>query len=340
MSEQSQPSITDVAPAPRPAAADSAAPAERPAGPPPRERPRANRRYNGSRGEGITWPVVLIFVGVMLLLYTTGRQSGAAWWRLWTLWPVLLILIGLDLWLRHAAAFVRVLVALGVLVALVAAALYLIAPPRGEARTLTCTAGEATQGRVVLEMGVGRLQVGASERPRADFAGGLFQDPGVDLRCDNDADPVSLEVHQRPENAAWWSRKGDSFWNLVLNRAIPLQSLGVKIGVGDGVLDLRPLNLQDLRLETGVGRMWVTLPGPEGAAMTTVWVRSGVGSIEVTIPPGVAAEIHVGSGVGHFTVDQGRFPWRDGVYRSEGYETAPYRLRIDIRAGVGLVTVK
>lgn len=326
MSEQSQPSTTDAVPEPQPAATESATP--------------AGRQRSRSRGEGITWPVVLVFAGVMLLLYTTGRQSGAAWWRLWTLWPVLLILIGLDLWLRHAAAFVRVLVALGVLVALVAAALYLIAPPRGEARTLTCPAGEATQGRVVLEMGVGRLQVGASEHPSADFAGGLFQDPGLDWRCDNDTDSVSLEVRQRTEGAAWWSKEGDSFWNLDLARAMPLQSLSVKVGVGDGVLDLRPLHLQDLRLETGVGRMRVTLPGPEGAAMTTVWVRSGVGSIEVTIPPGVAAEIHVDSGVGHFAVDQSRFPWRDGVYRSEGYDTAPYRLRMDIQAGVGLVTVK
>jgi len=51
--------------------------------------------------ENITWGVLLIFVGILLLLNTTGAISWNIWQQIWIYWPVLVILGGVQVILGH-----------------------------------------------------------------------------------------------------------------------------------------------------------------------------------------------------------------------------------------------
>jgi hypothetical protein len=57
------------------------------------------------------------------------------------------------------------------------------------------------------------------------------------------------------------------------------------------------------------------------------------------VPPGVAARIRGSMGVGTLSVDQSRFPRRDGGYESADFETAVNRVELDVEGGVGSVEV-
>jgi len=47
-------------------------------------------------------PLVIIAVGVVLLLNTTGVLAWSVWGQLGRLWPIVIILLGASLLLQHA----------------------------------------------------------------------------------------------------------------------------------------------------------------------------------------------------------------------------------------------
>lgn len=53
------------------------------------------------RAGGLVFPALLIAIGVVALLINTGVVSAAAWQRLGDLWPLILIFLGLVLVLNH-----------------------------------------------------------------------------------------------------------------------------------------------------------------------------------------------------------------------------------------------
>ena len=80
---------------------------------------------------GLVGPVILIFIGGVLLLGNLGLLR-VDWWELWRLWPVALILAGLDILARHSR-WGSGLLALGMLV-LLGGLFYLLATGPGPLR--------------------------------------------------------------------------------------------------------------------------------------------------------------------------------------------------------------
>ena len=69
--------------------------------------------------------------------------------------------------------------------------------------------------------------------------------------------------------------------------------------------------------------------------------QAQIGAAELTIhiPQGVAARIRSQSGLAEIKVDQGRFPYVNGVYESPDFGASPNRVDLMIEAGVGKVSV-
>ncbi len=305
---------------------------------PPERRPRR-------RGGGITVPLILIFIGVILLLNTTNVIPWNVWGRLWMLWPALLILIGLDVLLRHAPFLLRLVLALVALGVLIAAGVYLVytAGPVGELVTLDrdYSLAEASRGEVVLSLGVGELVVGAAEGSN-DLAQvrlrGWVENREPDFRQSGDL--ARLEIEQWAGDFSWWFNwwPGDIRWQVDLSTRVPLR-LDVDTGVGQSRLDLRNLRVEDLQLNSGVGEVEVTLPAE--VERGTVYINAGVGAVRVNIPQGVAAEISVNTGLGRVSVDTRRFQEvGEDLYRSGDYGEARYRLRIEINGGIGSIEIR
>ncbi len=299
------------------------------------------RRHGGS---GIAFPLILIFAGVMLLLNTTGALPWSSWGRLWVLWPVFLILIGLDILLAHTAFLLRLLLGLVVVAILIGAGFYLVvnqpALAEGGQQTQASWPREGVeQGDITIQPGIADLTVDTLE-DSSDLA-------QVDLRGDRHKVEPSfrtsggtayLEVAYPNVSIPWlgtWNAKPQ--WQISLSPRVAL-NLQVDPGVGQSRLELSSLQVEELRLNAGVGGVDVTLPGK--AERGTVQIKGGVGRLQVEIPEGVAARIHISKGLGGVSVDTSRFHQNGDTYLSPDYDTAQYRLDVDIEGGVGGIDIR
>jgi Cell wall-active antibiotics response 4TMS YvqF len=112
--------------------------------------------------------------------------------------------------------------------------------------------------------------------------------------------------------------------------------LRIKTGVGKSEIDLSKLRVTDFTLEGGVGAMSVVMPA---SGRITARIESGVGATRIRIPNGMNARIRASSGLGQVRV-LGSYQ-RDGdVYTSDGFETASTRLELEIKGGIGQITIE
>ena len=127
----------------------------------------------------------------------------------------------------------------------------------------------------------------------------------------------------------------NSDWKLGLSPNIPLV-LRIKTGVGKSEIDLSKLRVTDFALEGGVGAMTVTLPA---SGRVTARIESGVGSTKIRIPNGMKARIRASSGIGEVRI-LGSYERNGDEYTSSGFETASNRLELEIKGGIGQITVE
>ncbi len=55
-----------------------------------------SKEAKSHESESVFFPLLIIFIGIVLLLVNTGLLSPSAWEGLWRFWPLILILAGLD----------------------------------------------------------------------------------------------------------------------------------------------------------------------------------------------------------------------------------------------------
>jgi hypothetical protein len=68
--------------------------------------------------------IILVFLGVVLLLMTTGYLPWELWRTLWRFWPVLIIIAGLNILLRNLSPWLLSLLILLILTGCVVVAVY------------------------------------------------------------------------------------------------------------------------------------------------------------------------------------------------------------------------
>jgi hypothetical protein len=161
---------------------------------------------------------------------------------------------------------------------------------------------------------------------------------GEDLRREfnPDRDPARLTL--RSSGQTWfpviggWGDKAT--WDLELNPDVAL-NMDLSLGVGKIEVDLTGLNLSAVQVDLGLGKTIVTLPD-EGRF--TAKVSGAIGEIYVVIPQGMAARIHVSTGLGTSSIPSG-YIHRGDTYSSPGYESAEDRVEMDISQAIGMITV-
>jgi hypothetical protein len=157
-------------------------------------------------------------------------------------------------------------------------------------------------------------------KPRLDYH--LFNEKGI-LRVDQG----------RSSGVIFGSIRNE--WDLSLSRSVPTD-LSVNLGAGESDLDLRGIDLTDLRVKMGVGQMTLDLQGPRERSLD-VQINGGVGSGTIYLPSDVGVRVKVDGGLGSITVRG--LTKRDDVYTNEAYRTSEVRLEIDIKAGIGSLTL-
>jgi hypothetical protein len=261
------------------------------------------------RRGSIFWGLLLVFIGFLILLDNLGIFANVNIWNL--IWPFFLILLGV--WFLIGALSRQ--------------------STRGERVAIPLEG--ANRARLRINHGVGRLRVYSDRTPDhlivGDFSG------GIDYQSRREGE--NLDVRMRLPGQLFpffWFPGGSLDWSFSINPDIPLD-LEIEAGANDSRIDLSNMQIYDLHLKSGASSTELILPSSAG--FTRARVESGVASVKIEIPHGVAASIRSHGGLSSVNIDRARFPRSGNVFRSEDYETSNNRVELDIEMGVGSVTV-
>lgn len=294
------------------------------------------------RSVSLVGPLILIGLGVVVLLNSLGLLAWSVWEVIFRLWPVLLIAVGLEIILNRFSAWGSLL-ALVLTVAIVAGALWLLGPGTATGQVVPAeevrqALGEASRARVVIEPGVGSLHIEALPES-ANLVEGMIQ-MGRGQRVRRDfavaGKTATFTLRSGGETIGpffWWGEQRN--WELGLAPEVPLE-LRVGMGVGRADMDLTGLTVSNLKVSMGIGQTIVTLPS-EGRFQARI--EGAIGETTVVIPAGMAARIHVNTGLAARGLPAS-YQRQDDVYTSPGYASADDRVDLEVSQAIGQITVR
>jgi hypothetical protein len=199
----------------------------------------------------------------------------------------------------------------------------------------------ASRAEVRIMHGAGRLTIHGRASAQT-LATGLFTG-GLDHREDRLGDTLRCEM--KVPSDLWWNFGGPWItgtgsainWDFRLSDEVPM-TIDLKTGAGEAKVDLSTVNAQSINLETGASSFEMILP--ERAGRSRARVASGMASVSLRVPDGVAAKISVQSGLASISIDQNRFPRTESGYQSADYDRAENAVEIKVETGMGSVDIR
>ena len=286
---------------------------------------------------------MLVGIGILLLLNTTGVVSIGIWFELARYWPVLMILIGVKLILARRWPLIGLGVSSIALVATVVAASVSLNVGQSE-EPVHVTYSTPLENTETLELGMGFVsgRVALRSEPSGDrlFSAGFNNRP-ADVIHDHTGSFSKIYLSTDGFSVDYSDGEGDfnlsglADWVLMVSPNVALD-LDIRAGAADLDLDLTHLNVRRVFVGAGASQVRIRLPD---SGKTLVEIEAGAADIQITVPQGVAARIDNDSFLNSTSIDSGRFPKLDGEHRSPDFFTAEDRVDIDIEAGASSVTV-
>ena len=293
------------------------------------------------RRGGFGFALVLIGIGVAALLANAGILNFS-WTGLLALWPLLLVVVGVDLLLAHRAP----LAALALDVAVLAVGLVLLATrplggtpfpfvnfsascPSGVAEsTVSAPKGSTTSYTLHLTAGAGTYMVTGGA---TDLVNATSDDPDLYLRTSGS------DVRLTRCNAARFGSDGNV--HVQVSDSVPV-TIELTGGAGSFRLDLRTLQLKELRATNGAATIEFDLPKPSGevpvrvtGGASTVTIDLGGADASVDLTGGLTS-LNAPGGAGGGTI-AGRQHWE-----TSGYAGARDRYAITVTGGASTITVR
>ncbi len=255
----------------------------------------------------LAWPLGWIAIGLILFAATTGRITTGPGELVTEWWPI--ALVGIGVWFLVAAVW----------------------PGRAPVEeTLTIPLAGAASGNVHISFGGGDLVI--RRGPPGTLISGSFQG-GVVYRS-----PAPGQLELKPDTGGGWPMSGRGFhWDVGLTGEVPLD-LRLDTGASRATIDLYDLLVRRLDLHSGASDTRIRLPAAAG--ISAVRTQTGVASLTLEIPQGVAARIRSGMAMGRLNVDESRFPRAPGGFESPNVAAATNRVDIEVQGGVGTVNIR
>ncbi len=292
----------------------------------------------------IFWGIMLVLLGGLFLAQNFNLLPPTV--NVWSIfWALLLVGFGVGLLLRSMD---RGTMSSGTVVRPGDMVVPGSTPTPGAVRTATpVTRGEAVrvplggarQAALRFHHGAGELRIDANAAPDELFSGTFAG--GLDHQERQDGDQITADLRV-PGGSFPVIDPFDSGqrldWTVGLNPVIPL-TLDFEVGASRNLLNLRDLQVKDLRLQTGASATEIDFPARAGE--TRASLHSGVASVEVRIPENVSARIRTRGGLSAINVDTARFPQvGQGECRSPDFEVSANRVDMEVESGVGSVNIR
>ena len=281
---------------------------------------------------------IILGLGVLLLLQTTGVVPWRAWAEIWRFWPVALIAIGVNLVFgRRFPMLAGILVVVLLAAAVTGAAVYAASGPDLVTNTFREPIGELQSVDVHVDFGAGTLVVRSAAQGTEDLIGATFETPGrqADISLARAGEQGTLDISS--EGGPFFGFGARANWDIALSPT-PEVTLDVDGGAADVELDLSDLRVTGLDVSIGAANVDIVLPAAAGE--TQAVVSSGASNIEIDVPEGVAMRITSASGLSSVDVDTSRFPRLDDAWQSPDYDTATNRILLELRVGAANVDVR
>lgn len=187
------------------------------------------------------------------------------------------------------------------------------------------TAGELTIG--------GGAPSGKALDGTIDVSGASMPEPDITYSVEGTRGVLAVDQDEVPDFDFGDARNE---WDLRLPSDLPL-TLRVTLGAGRTDLDLAETGLEYLEVYAGAGETSVDLTGDWDHDLTAR-IEAGVGQLNLRVPSDVGVRI-TGSedGIGDYRTPG--FSEENGAFVNEAWDTASQKFEIELRRGVGEVTV-
>ena len=201
-----------------------------------------------------------------------------------------------------------------------------------DSRTVDLKGAKSVQ--VQVEMGAGELVMrgGAATLMDADFQY-RSSDGKPELQYDVNGARGTLNVRQPSSHSIGNNDK--NHWELRLNEDTPMD-VRVKMGAGEGRLDLGNTSLHSLDVEVGAGEMKIDLTGhPRGDI--DVRVRGGVGEATLRLPKRARLDIEAHGGIGEISARG--LTKRGDRWVNEPAGEASATIHVNVSGGIGQINL-
>jgi len=293
----------------------------------------------------ISTGIFIIGLGILFLLNTMGFISQFNWRLLFHLWPVLIILVGLNLILKHTPLWwlTNIVFFLGII------ALFLFSSDIGynydynfyyssnrNEYNLYQSEQEIEEKierlELLLESNAGRLSFDSVKNTENLYEiNSVYRNmpPKIRYRVEGETGYLNI-FHDLAKDLKWFNNRRSNTWDLNLTPLVPL-SLNINIGAGSFHFYLQELMIEELKINSGACDLEVNL----GNQAEYVEINSAVMNLELNIPENKAVSIMTKGAISNKNFNRkGLFKTADNTYQTPGFEDADQKLIVDIRAPI------
>ena len=201
-----------------------------------------------------------------------------------------------------------------------------------DSRTVDLKGAKSVQ--LQIDMGAGDLIMrgGAAQLMDADFRY-RSHDGKPEVQYDVSGTRGTLTVRQPSHHTIGNNDKNQ--WELRLNEDVPMD-ISVKLGAGEGRLDLGNTALHSLDVEVGAGEMKVDLTGHPRGDMD-VRVRGGVGEATIRLPRRARVDIEAHGGIGDISARG--LTKRGDRWVNEPSGEAVATIHVSVNGGIGQINL-
>ena len=258
------------------------------------------------RRDSLFWGTALIVLGVLLYLQAVGYINNV----LQYVWAIGLMLLGI--WFILGVYW---------------------KPAPSPSDTFSIPLGEAQTVNYRFSHGVGQLDITGGAPSGQALVGS--SGTGMNTSSNLVGDQLNVKVDAGPSFLPFIG-PSEGVWRFQVTQDLPVL-LNVDSGASSLNINLQDVLARHLDINTGASSVNVTMPA-RGASFLDL--DGGATTVNIFIPEMIAARIHV-DGVTSMDVDINRFPRLEpDVYQSSDFDTASDRTEINIKSGLGKVTVR
>ncbi|MBD3367512.1 MAG: hypothetical protein GF405_04975 [Candidatus Eisenbacteria bacterium] len=189
---------------------------------------------------------------------------------------------------------------------------------------------------VTVELGIGEIAIGGGAEAAldAEFRYNVAEWKPVFEKTER-GDVTSVTISQPDTESGNIGSDVEYSWKIDLPDDIPCR-LELDVGVGESVIDLAGVDIDELSIDAGVGSVDLSLRGVSSDDLT-VAIDGGVGEIHVHVPEEQGVRVKGDTGIGEFRAAGLR---TSGSYLvNDAYERNGKGIEITINAGIGEIVV-